>query len=211
MARTIGSVCKLCRREGMKLCLKGGRCLSAKCAFEHRSFPPGVHGRQGQFRSQVSDYGRQLREKQRARRIYGVLERQFRRYFELAERMRGQTGGNLLSILERRLDNVVYRLGFADSRSQARQLVTHGHFQVNGRKLNIPSALVDAGDVIRVAELSRRNGYFRNVTEVLEHQSVPSWLSLNAAEQSGAVVSLPTREQIDVPLAEQLIVEYYSR
>jgi len=211
MARNVESVCRLCRREGMKLFLKGERCLSAKCAFEHRGYPPGMHGRQGQFRSQTSDYGRQLREKQRARRIYGVLERQFRRYFELAERMRGQTGGNLLSILERRLDNVVYRLGFADSRSQARQLVTHGHFDVNGRKLNIPSALVDAGDVIRVRETSRRNGYFRELTEVLEHQTLPSWLSLNAAEQSGTVLSVPTREQIDAPLSEQLIVEYYSR
>jgi small subunit ribosomal protein S4 len=211
MARHTGSVCKLCRREGMKLFLKGERCLSAQCAMERRAYAPGMHGRQRQFRSQVSDYGQQLREKQRARRIYGVFERQFRRYFGLAEQMRGQTGANLLSILERRLDNVVYRLGMADSRAQARQLVNHGHFEVNGRKLSIPSALVKAGDVIRVRDTRRRNGYFGNLAEVLEHQSVPGWLSLNAADLSGTVLSLPTREQIDVPLSEQLIVEFYSR
>ncbi|MCD6519073.1 MAG: 30S ribosomal protein S4 [Anaerolineae bacterium] len=211
MARYRGSVCKLCRREGMKLFLKGERCLSPKCAMERRPYPPGMHGRQSQFRRQVSDYGQQLREKQRARRIYGVLERQFRRYFDLAVKMRGQTGENLLSILERRLDNVVYRLGFADSRAQARQLVTHGHFELNGRKTNIPSALVREGDVISVRESSKKNGYFRNLAEVLEHKTVPEWLSLNAAELKGTVLSLPTRDQIDVPVNEQLIVEYYSR
>jgi small subunit ribosomal protein S4 len=211
MARYNEAVCKLCRREGMKLFLKGERCLSPKCAMERRAYPPGMHGRQSQFRRRTSDYGQQLREKQRARRIYGVLERQFRRYYDLASRSRGQTGANLLTILERRLDNVVYRLGFADSRPQARQVVNHGHINLNGRKTNIPSALVSAGDEIQVRELSRRNGYFRGLTDVLEHNSVPEWLSLNALEMSGRVEALPTRGQIEVPLQEQLIVEYYSR
>ncbi len=211
MARYTDSVCKQCRREGMKLMLKGERCLSPKCAMEKRAFAPGMHGKQVQFRRQVSDYGQQLREKQRLRRIYGILERQFRRYYEDALRMRGQTGANLLSLVERRMDNIVYRLGFADSRAQARQLVSHGHFTVNGHKTNIPSALLDAGDVLAVSEVSRRNGHFQGLMEVLEHRSTPEWLSLNSAELSGAVVTLPTREQIDVPVNEQLIVEYYSR
>ena len=211
MARYHEAVCKLCRREGMKLFLKGERCLSPKCAMERRAYPPGMHGRQSQFRRRESDYGHQLREKQRARRIYGVLERQFRRYYKLAVRSRGQTGANLLTILERRLDNVVYRLGFADSRAQARQLVNHGHFDLNGRKTNTPSALVSMGDEIQVREISRRNSYFRGLAEVLEHRSVPEWLSLNASEMSGGVVALPSRAQIEVPLQEQLIVEFYSR
>lgn len=211
MARYIGSVCKLCRREGMKLFLKGERCSSPKCALERRSYAPGMHGRQAQYRRRVSDYGRQLRAKQRVRRIYGVLERQFRRYFEMARRTRGRTGAELLCILERRLDNVVYRLGLGDSRAQARQLVSHGHFEVNGRKLNIPSALVKAGDEVQVRGSSRDNGHFLGLAEILEHRSVPEWLSLNASEMSGTVVSLPKREQIDVPADEQLIVAYYSR
>ena len=211
MARYTGSVCKLCRREGMKLFLKGERCSSPKCALERRSYAPGMHGRQAQYRRRVSDYGRQLREKQRVRRIYGVLERQFRRYFEMARRTRGRTGAELLCILERRLDNVVYRLGLGDSRAQARQLVSHAHFEVNGRKLNIPSALVKAGDEVRVRGSSRHNGHFLGLAEILEHRSVPEWLSLNASEMSGTVVSLPKREQIDVPVDEQLIVAYYSR
>jgi len=211
MARYTGSVCKLCRREGMKLFLKGERCLSPKCAMERRAYAPGSHGKQVRFRRQRSDYGEQLREKQRAKRTYGILERQFRRYYGLAERSRGQTGANLLSILERRVDNVVYRLGIADSRAQARQLVTHGHFDLNGRKHNIPSALVSAGDEIRVRESSRKNGYFRDLAEVLEHRTVPEWLSLNASDMSGTVTAIPKREQIDVPFSEQLIVEYYSR
>ncbi len=211
MARYTGSVCKLCRREGMKLFLKGERCSSPKCALERRSYAPGMHGRQAQYRRRVSDYGRQLRAKQRVRRIYGVLERQFRRYFEMARRTRGRTGAELLCILERRLDNVVYRLGLGDSRAQARQLVCHGHFEVNGRKLNIPSALVKAGDEVQVRGSSRDNGHFLGLAEILEHRSVPEWLSLNASEMSGTVVSLPKREQIDVPVDEQLIVAYYSR
>jgi len=195
----------------MKLFLKGERCMSPKCPFERRGYAPGMHGKQVQFRQRTSDYGLQLREKQRARRIYGVLERQFRRYFDIAVRSRGQTGSNLLSILESRFDNVVYRLGLADSRAQARQLVQHNHLQLNGHRLNVPSALVKAGDVIAVREASKQNGYFRGLGEVLEHRSVPDWLTLNPAEMSGTVVAIPTREQIDVPLSEQLIVEFYSR
>jgi small subunit ribosomal protein S4 len=179
--------------------------------MERRAYFPGAHGRTAQFQRQVSDYGQQLREKQRTRRVYGVLESQFRRYYDLALRLKGQTGPNLLIILERRMDNIVYRLGMADSRAQARQLVLHGHFTVNSRKLNIPSALVSAGDVISVAENSQRNGYFAEIAEVLEHRGVPEWLSLNAAALSGTVVALPTRDQIDTPVNEQLIVEYYSR
>jgi len=211
MARYTGSVCKLCRREGTKLFLKGERCMSPKCAMERRAYAPGMHGREAQYRRRVSDYGRQLREKQRVRRIYGVLERQFRRYLQMARRTRGQTGAELLCILERRLDNIVYRLGFADSRAQARQLVSHQHIKVNGRRLSIPSALVEAGDEIQVRESSKENGYFGGLAEVLAHRSVPEWLSLNASEMSGTVLSLPKREQIDVPVAEHLIVEYYSR
>jgi small subunit ribosomal protein S4 len=211
MARHTRAVCRLCRREGMKLFLKGERCLSPKCAVEKRPFPPGAHGKRVQFRQTVSDYGAQLREKQRARRIYGVYERQFRRYYDMALATRGQTGANLMTILERRLDNVVYRLGFADSRAQARQLITHGHVVRNGHRLDVPSALVAEGDVIGVRELSQKNGYFRQLGEVLEHRSVPSWLRLNAAEMSGSVAALPSREDIGVPLQEQLIVEFYSR
>jgi small subunit ribosomal protein S4 len=169
-----------------------------------------MHGRQSRFHRE-SDYGEQLRQKQATKRIYGVRENQFRRYYELAERSRGRTGAALVSILERRMDNVVYRLGFADSRAQARQLVTHGHFDLNGRKLSVPSALVDVGDEISVRESSRNNGYFGGLTEILEHHSVPEWLSLDAASMSGTVLSLPSREQIEAPIEEQLIVEYYSR
>ncbi len=211
MARYRDSVCKQCRREGMKLFLKGSRCLSPKCAMEKRAYAPGDHGRQAQFRRQVSDYGQQLREKQRLRRIYGVLEQQFRRYYELAERMRGQTGANLVTLLERRLDNVVYRLGLAESRAQARQLVSHGHIDLNGRRTDASSALVAVGDVIAVRERSRGNAYFSELREVLEHQNVPAWLSMNVEEMSAVVNALPTRESIDIPVNEQLVVEYYSR
>lgn len=211
MARYRDSVCKQCRREGMKLFLKGSRCLSPKCAMEKRAYAPGDHGRQAQFRRQVSDYGQQLREKQRLRRIYGVLEQQFRRYYELAERMRGQTGANLVTILERRLDNVVYRLGLAESRAQARQLVSHGHIDLNGRRTDASSALVSVGDIVAVREGSRGNAYFSELREILEHQNVPAWLSLNVEEMSAVVNVLPTRESIDIPVNEQLVVEYYSR
>jgi small subunit ribosomal protein S4 len=211
MARYVGSKCKLCRREGEKLFLKGDRCYSPKCAFERRSYAPGMHGRSRSFRRKTSDYGVQLREKQKARRIYGVLERQFRRYFSVAVRHKGLTGANLLQTLERRLDNVVYRFGFANSRDQARQLVLHGHFDVNGRRARTPSTLVRANDVITVRERSRKLAYFKDLPGTLEHAAAPEWLSLDAANLQGEVRSLPSREQIDVPIREQLIVEYYSR
>ena len=211
MARYTGPVCKLCRREGEKLLLKGERCFTPKCALERRAYAPGMHGRQAQFRRKESEYGLQLREKQKARRIYSVLERQFRRYFREAERRKGLTGVNLLIILESRLDNVVYRLGFADSRAQARQLVRHGHFGVNGRKTNVPSFLVKMGDVIAVRERSKKLAYFRDLNAVIEHKVVPEWLSLDIPKMEGQVLALPTREDIDASLNEQLIVEYYSR
>ena len=211
MARYIDSVCKLCRREGEKLFLKGDRCFSPKCAVERRSYPPGVHGRQGQFRRKDSDYGMQLREKQKARRLYGVFERQFRRYFREAQRQKGLTGINLLILLESRLDNVVYRLGLASSRPQARQLVSHGHFEVNGQKTNIPSFLVKEGDIISVRESSKKSDLFRGIAKDVDEGRVPSWLSLSAKDLSGRVLSAPGREHIDVILNEQLIVEFYSR
>jgi len=211
MARYTGPVCKLCRREGEKLLLKGERCFTPKCALERRPYAPGMHGRQAQFRRKKSEYGLQLREKQKARRMYGVLERQFRRYFKEADRRKGLTGVNLLIILESRLDNVVYRLGFADSRDQARQLVRHGHFDVNGQKTNVPSFLVKVGDEIAVRERSKRLAYFRDLSAVIEHKVVSEWLSLDIPKMEGRVLALPTREDIDASLNEQLIVEYYSR
>jgi len=211
MARYIAAKCKLCRREGEKLYLKGDRCYSPKCAFERRAYAPGMHGQKRVFRRKVSDYGLQLREKQKARRIYGVLEAQFRKYFGAALKHKGMTGVNLLQTLERRLDNVVYRLGFATSRQQARQLVLHGHFAVNGIRARVPSLLVKANDVITVCEVARKKTYFKEMPKVLEHVATPEWLSMDAAAMTGRVVSLPSREQMEVPLREQLIVEYYSR
>jgi len=211
MARYIESVCKLCRREGEKLYLKGERCFSPKCAVEKRSYPPGQHGPQRQFRRKASDYAMQLREKQKARRIYGVFEKQFRRYFRDAERRRGLTGTNLLVSLEIRLDNVVYRLGLADSRAQARQIVRHGHIQVNGTRTDIPSYLVNPGDSITVVTDSRNSVYFQNISENLGSRQMPGWLAMDANGLVGRVLSLPSREDIDVSLEEQLIVEYYSR
>ncbi|MGC9469133.1 MAG: 30S ribosomal protein S4 [Anaerolineae bacterium] len=212
MARQTGPVCKLCRREGLKLYLKGEKCYTDKCPFERRSYPPGEHGRQAAFRRRrASDYTLQLRAKQQARRIYGVLERQFRRYIKMAEGRQGLTGENLLIVLEQRLDNVVYRLGLADSRAQARQLVQHGHVMVNGRKTNIPSYLVKPEDVISVRPESRRNQYFRARRDLLGAREVPAWLSLNEDELTGRVLALPTRQEIDVPVDEQMIVDYYSR
>jgi len=211
MARYIESVCKLCRRQEEKLYLKGEKCFTDKCPVSRRPYAPGDHGKKGQFRRKVSDYGLQLREKQKARWFYGLLEAQFRRYFEEAERQKGVTGVNLLRLLEQRLDNVVYRLGFATSRPQARQLVRHGHIEVNGRKVNIPSYGVKPGDVVAVRERSRRLGEFRDLSKALEQHGVPDWLSLDAARLSGRVVSAPSREAIDIPLREQLIVEFYSR
>lgn len=214
MARTIGPVCKLCRREGEKLFLKGARCLSPKCAIERRGYAPGQHGRTGQFkrgRTRSTDYLTQLREKQKARRIYGVLERQFRRYFSIALRSKGLTGAMLLQMLESRLDNVAYRLGFASSRAQARQLVQHGHVDVNGQRLDAPSHLVKPGDVITVHPSSARRPYFKTLAQTLGDYSPPRWLSLDPAQLSGRVLAAPGREDIDVKLNEQLIVEYYSR
>jgi small subunit ribosomal protein S4 len=191
--------------------LKGERCLSPKCAVERRNYPPGEHGKKATFRRKVSDYGMQLREKQKARRIYGVMERQFRRYFEEATRRKGMTGATLLSLLESRLDNVVYRLGFADSRAQARQLVRHGHFEVNGRKTNIPSYIVGVGDVVAVRRGSQERTYFKERAQVQQSGRVPNWLTLNLMTMSGTVQAAPGREDIEIPLNEQLIVEYYSR
>lgn len=212
MAKYSGPVCKLCRREGEKLFLKGSRCFSPKCAFERRGYAPGQHGKGAQFRSRrESDYNRQLRAKQKARRVYGILERQFRRYYEASLKRRGMTGLMLLQILESRLDNVVYRLGFAESRAEARLLVTHGHFLVNGRRTDVPSMLVEVGDQIAVREGSRSRNYFKNLPDIAETRNVPSWLSRDIKGLSGTVLRLPERSEIDANLQEQLIVEYYSR
>jgi small subunit ribosomal protein S4 len=211
MARYLGSACVLCRREGEKLYLKGDRCYSNKCAVEKRNYPPGPHGQSGSFRRKTSDYATQLREKQKARRIYGVLERQFRRYFSEATKSTGVTGAALLQLLEMRLDNIVYRLGFATSRKQARQLVLHGHFTVNGAKATVPSYVLKPGAQIAVVEDSRKSAYFQAVTKELAHRKPVEWLSLDAANFSASVLNPPSRQQIDTALKEQLIVEYYSR
>lgn len=212
MAKYTGPACKLCRREGEKLFLKGQRCYTAKCAFERRGYPPGEHGRMAQFRRRrVSDYSRQLREKQKTRRIYGVTERQFRRYYRLALKTRGLTGENLLRLLERRLDNVVYRLGYASSRAEARLLVTHGHFNVNGRRTDIPSMLVREGDEIEVREGSRKRKYFSEVGDLAEARTVPQWLARDLPKLGGKVLQMPERSDVDASLDEQLIIEYYSR
>lgn len=208
MARYTGPLCRLCRREGIKLYLKGDRCYSSKCAIDRRSYAPGMHG---QRRKKLSEYGMQLREKQKARRIYGVLERQFRNYFERAERQPGVTGENLLRLLERRLDNVVYRLGLATSRQEARQLVLHGHFRLNGRKVNIPSLLVRVGDEIEVREKSRESSRIKELMERAADRTPPAWLEYDANQARGRVVAFPTRDQIDIPVKEQMIVELYSR
>ncbi len=212
MARTIGPVCKLCRREGEKLFLKGARCLSPKCAIERRGYAPGQHGKTGQFkRGRSTDYLNQLREKQKARRIYGVLEAQFRRYYEIALRSKGVTGAMLLTLLESRLDNVVYRLGLATSRAQARQLVQHGHIDVNGRRTKSPSYITRASDVVSVHPTSQTDTYFKNVQKEIAEFVPPKWLSLDASQLSGKVMNRPARDEIDLSLNEQLIVEYYSR
>lgn len=212
MAKYRGPVCKLCRREGEKLFLKGARCFSPKCAFERRGYAPGQHGKASQFRSKrESDYHRQLRAKQKARRVYGVLERQFHRYYEVSLSRRGLTGLMLLQILESRLDNVIYRLGYAESRAEARMLVTHGHFTVNGRRTDIPSMLVSVGDNIAVREGSRSRTYFTNLPDLAETRTMPNWLSRDIKQLSGAVLRLPERSEIDANLSEQSIVEYYSR
>ncbi len=208
MARYSDPVCRLCRREGMKLFLKGDRCFKDKCAIERRNYAPGQHGRR---RSKVLGYGLQLREKQKVKRIYGLLESQFRLYFRRAARKTGVTGDNLLRQLELRLDNVVYSLGFAASRAQARQLVRHGHIEVNGKKINIPSYQAKKGDVVQVREKSRKNEQIRQSVETAAGRGVPSWLQLNAEQFQGTVQDLPKREDIRLPIQEQLIVELYSK
>jgi len=208
LARYTESVCRLCRREGLKLYLKGDRCYTPKCAVERRAYAPGQHG---QGRKKVSEYGLQLREKQKARRMYGILEGQFRRYFEKAEKQKGITGENLLRLLERRLDNVIYRLGFGASRNESRQLVRHGHFTVNGRKVNIPSYMIRVGDVIAVRDKSKESPRVKELLERAGDRTPPSWLELEAEQARARVVDLPTREQIDCPVQEHLIVELYSR
>jgi small subunit ribosomal protein S4 len=211
MARYTGPVCRLCRREGKKLFLKGDRCFSPKCAIERRAFPPGQHGTSRRWSRKESDYAMQLREKQRARRAYGVLERQFRRYFAEADRRTGLTGANLLIILESRLDNVVYRMGLADSRAQARQLTTHGHIALNGRKTNIPSALVRPGDMVTITERATGLTYFHDRADLIAQHTAPEWLTVDSQKMVAKVMDLPTRAQIDTAVDEQLIVEYYSR
>ncbi len=208
MARYTGAVCRLCRREGIKMYLKGDRCYTPKCAIDRRSYAPGD---KGQSRKKVTEYGLQLHEKQRARRIYGILERQFRRYFGLAERQKGITGENLLRLLERRLDNVVYRVGFAGSRAEARQLVRHGHLTVNGRRVSIPSCLVKIGDIIEIAAGSREQGRFAELAETAAHKTLPPWLEVDLEKMRVRVQGFPSREDIDTPVKEHLIVELYSR
>ncbi|MEE0771947.1 MAG: 30S ribosomal protein S4 [Anaerovoracaceae bacterium] len=206
MARYTDANCRLCRREGQKLFLKGDRCYSSKCAIDRRGYAPGQHG---QGRSKISDYGLQLREKQKAKRFYGLQETQFRNLFDKAARKSGITGENLLILLETRLDNVVFRLGFASSRKEARQLVNHGHFQVNGKKVNIPSYTVKPGDVIKVKEKSTNSPKFKEVKEM--SITVPSWVTVDVEKLEGKILSVPTRAEIDTPVAEHLIVELYSK
>ena len=208
MARHTESVCRLCRREGMKLFLKGDRCFKDKCAIERRNYPPGQHGRR---RSKLLGYGIQLREKQKVKRIYGLLERQFRLAFGRAERRKGITGANLLEELERRLDNVVYSLGFAASRAQARQLVRHGHVTVSGRKVTIPSYRLTKGQVVAIKDKSRANEQIKASVETARARGVPAWLDLSPENFTGTVVELPKREEIKLPIQEQLIVELYSK
>lgn len=208
MARYTGAVCKLCRREGQKLFLKGDRCYTGKCSLVRRETAPGQHG---QSRKKKSEYCLQLREKQKAKRYYCLLEKQFGNYFQLATKKKGMAGENLLQILESRLDNVVYRLGFAMSRPEARQLVRHGHFTVNGRKVNIPSVQLKAGDVIALADASRKSSKFKAVLEANASKPMPKWLDLNRDTAEGRIINLPEREDIDLPIEEHLIVELYSK
>ncbi len=208
MARYREAVCRLCRREGIELYLKGDRCFTDKCAIKRRGYPPGQHG---QRRPKHSDYGVQLREKQKAKRIYGLLERQFRNYFEKADRMKGKTGDNLLILLERRLDNVVYKLGFTQTRRESRQLVGHGHFKVNGRNVNIPSFLVRPGDLVELKEKSRTIPSANESLDAVVRKGIPPWLELDRENFRGTVKVLPTRAEIKEPIQEQLIVELYSK
>jgi len=208
LARYRGAVCRLCRREDQKLFLKGDRCFSDKCGIERRNYPPGQHG---QRRGKFSDYGNQLREKQKVKRMYGLLEKQFRKCFRTAERKSGITGENFLILLERRLDNIVFRLGFAYSRNQSRQLVSHNHILVNGKRVNIPSYIVKAGDVIEIREKSRKMPLINEAVEAVERLGVPSWLALEKENYRGKVIAFPERKDLTMPVQEQLIVELYSR
>ncbi len=209
MARYTGSVCRICRRENLKLFLKGDRCYSEKCAFERRSYPPGQHGQRR--RGKISDYGIQLREKQKVKRMYGLSEKQFHLFFERADRQKGITGTNLLVMLELRLDNVVHRLGFVNSRNEGRHLVRHGHFLVNGKKVDIPSFQVSIGDVIEIREKSREIGTINNALDAVVRRGIPQWLELDKDAKKGSVKALPVREEITMPIQEQLIVELYSK
>ncbi len=208
MARYTGAVCRLCRREGLKLFLKGERCYTDKCSIERRNYPPGEHG---QARPKFSEYAIQLREKQKLRRMYGLLEAQFRRYFDMADRSKGVTGDTLVQLLERRLDNMAYRLGFATSRAEARQLVRHGHFAVNGKKVNVPSFLIRAGDVLTVREKSRKIARISESLALALRRGVPDWLEVNADTFTGTVKALPARTDITMPINEKLVVELYSK
>jgi small subunit ribosomal protein S4 len=208
MARYTEAACRLCRREGTKLFLKGDRCFSAKCGVERRGYPPGQHG---QGRARFSDFGVQLREKQKVKRMYGLLEKQFARTMQRATRMKGRSGENLLALLERRLDNVVFRMGFATSRAEARQLVRHGHFLVNGRRASIPSTTLRPGDLVQLRERSRKVDRITGALDALEGKSVPQWLETDKANFAGTVKAMPMREDITMPIQEQLIVELYSR
>lgn len=208
MARYTGALCRLCRREGDKLNLKGNRCNTEKCSIERRKYAPGQHG---QSKGKISDYGTQLREKQKARRIYGVMERQFRNYFEKASSMKGVTGEILLQFLERRLDNVVYRMGFAINRREARQLVRHGHFKVNGKRVSIPSYLIKAGDMVEVKDESKSLSAITESIQIAEHRGFPEWIEIKTDELKGKVLRVPSREEMSIPVQEQLIVELYSK
>jgi len=208
VARYTGSVCKFCRREKLKLFLKGDRCYSEKCSVDRRPYPPGVHG---QGRTKFSPYGVQLREKQKVKRIYGLMEKQFRLTFDRAARMKGIKGENLLLLLERRLDNMVYRMGFARTRREARQLVHHGHFRVNGKRVNVPSALLRVGDVVEVRERSRKMALFADSLDAIERRGLPAWLELDRAKMQATVKAFPSREDITMPIQEQMIVELYSK
>jgi small subunit ribosomal protein S4 len=208
MATYRDALCRLCRREGEKLFLKGDRCYTDKCGVERRKYAPGMHGPR---RKKVSDYGLQLREKQKVKQIYGVLEKQFKRYFHLAEKKKGVTGSNLLQLLESRLDNVVYRLGYAANRRQARQLVTHGHFTVNGRRVTIPSYLVRSGDIVGPRESSTKLTVIQDSVAKAEHRGFPSWIEMDIKSLKGKILHLPSREETPLPVQEQLIVELYSK
>ena len=208
MARYCDSVCRLCRRENQKLFMKGDRCYTDKCAFERRGYPPGQHG---QGRVKFSEYGLQLREKQKIKRMYGLVEKQFRNLFENAERMKGVTGSNLISMLERRLDNVAYRTGFANSRSEARQLVRHGHFLINGKRVNIPSFLVKKGDLLEVAQKSQGTTRIMAAIEGVKRREIPQWLELDANAKKARIRDLPTRDDVTAPMEERLVIELYSK